>query len=118
MRPFAYVSPKTEAQAFSLLSPSWGESEIIAGGTDLLALMKDDVVRPKRLVNIKSIAGFASHPAAAGQGSPRVGGGATIGALVTLADLADSPKFHSAFMKDYPAFAEAAVKIAIRLHSR
>jgi xanthine dehydrogenase YagS FAD-binding subunit len=49
MRSFEYVSPKTQAQAFSLLGDSWGQSEVLAGGTDLLALMKDDVVRPHRL---------------------------------------------------------------------
>jgi xanthine dehydrogenase YagS FAD-binding subunit len=110
MRPFEYVSPKTEAQAFSLLGPSWGESEIIAGGTDLLALMKDDVVRPKRLVNIKSIAGFDNHPKAGFKDSP-LGGAATIGALVTLGDLVESPKFQK-LMNDYPAFAEAVGEAA------
>lgn len=111
MRPFEYVSPKTEAQAFSLLASSWGESEILAGGTDLLALMKDDIVRPKRLVNIKSIEGLHNHLRAGFEGGPP-GGGATIGALVTLGDLADSPKFRNAFMKDYPAFAEAVAEAA------
>ena len=110
MRPFEYVSPKTKAQAFSLLGPSWGESEIIAGGTDLLALMKDDVVRPKRLVNIKSIEGFDNHPKAGFKDSP-LGGGANIGALVTLGDLVESPKFRK-LMNDYPAFAEAVGEAA------
>jgi xanthine dehydrogenase YagS FAD-binding subunit len=111
MRPFEYVSPKTRAQAFSLLGPSWGQSEVLAGGTDLLALMKDDVVRPKRLVNIKSIEGLRNSLTVGLQGSP-MGGGATIGALVTLGDLAESLKLRNAFMKDYPAFAEAVSEAA------
>ena len=48
--PFVYVSPGNTKQAVALLSASWGQTEILAGGTDLLALMKDDVVAPKRLV--------------------------------------------------------------------
>jgi xanthine dehydrogenase YagS FAD-binding subunit len=110
MRPFEYVSPKTEAQAFSLLGPSWGEAEILAGGTDLLALMKDDVIRPKRLVNIKSIEGFDNQGRAGFEGSPP-GGGAAIGALATLGDLVESPKFRN-LMKDYPAFVEAVGEAA------
>ena len=56
MRPFEYVSPRTTNQAISLLGATWGNTEVLAGGTDLLALMKDDVVTPKRLINIKEIA--------------------------------------------------------------
>ncbi len=55
MQAFDYVSPNTTKQASSLLSATWGQTEIIAGGTDLLALMKEEVVSPKRLVNIKDI---------------------------------------------------------------
>jgi xanthine dehydrogenase YagS FAD-binding subunit len=95
MRAFEYASPATTAQAVSLLSASSGNAEVLAGGTDLLALMKDDVVHPKRLVNIKDIRelrGVGSNPQ-----------GLRIGALVTLGELAED--VHVA--KDYPALAEA-----------
>ena len=105
MRPFEYVSPKTQAQAFSLLGTSWGENEILAGGTDLLALMKEDVVRPKRLVNIKTVGDL--------HGNQRLsGGGWRIGALTTLGDLAELPAIRNGLMKDYPAFAEAVSEAA------
>ncbi|HYV04477.1 MAG TPA: FAD binding domain-containing protein, partial [Blastocatellia bacterium] len=55
MRAFEYASPATKEQAVSLLGNTWADADILAGGTDLLALMKDDVVKPKRLVNIKDI---------------------------------------------------------------
>ena len=55
MRPFEYVSPETSKQAVSLLGAAWGQTEILAGGTDVLALMKEDVIAPKRLVNIKGV---------------------------------------------------------------
>ena len=53
MQPFEYASPTTNEQAVGLLGTAWGQAEVLAGGTDLLALMKDDVIHPKRLVNIK-----------------------------------------------------------------
>jgi len=55
MRSFEYASPVTKEQAVGLLGTTWGQAEVLAGGTDLLALMKDDVVHPKRLVNIKQV---------------------------------------------------------------
>jgi xanthine dehydrogenase YagS FAD-binding subunit len=105
MRPFEYVSPKTQAQAFSLLGDSWGQSEVLAGGTDLLALMKDDVVRPHRLVNIKNIGDL--------HGVQRQKDGSwRIGALTTLGDLVELPAIQNGFMKAYPAFAEALAEAA------
>ena len=46
MRAFEYASPATPEQAVSLLGATWGQADILAGGTDLLALMKDDVSIP------------------------------------------------------------------------
>jgi xanthine dehydrogenase YagS FAD-binding subunit len=95
MRPFEYISPTTKEQAVGLLGATWGQTEVLAGGTDLLALMKDDVVRPKRLVNIKQIKEMTGVTA-----EPK---GLRIGALTTLGDLADNVNV----VKDYPALAEA-----------
>ena len=95
MRPFEYASPTTKEQAVGLLGTAWGQAEILAGGTDLLALMKDDVVHPKRLVNIKQIKEMGGVTA-----SPQ---GLRIGALTTLGELADNVNV----IKDYPALAEA-----------
>jgi xanthine dehydrogenase YagS FAD-binding subunit len=95
MRAFEYASPSTAEQAVGLLGSSWGQAEVLAGGTDLLALMKDDVVHPKRLVNIKEIKDL--HGVNAGSHGLR------IGALTTLGDLADNVSV----VKDYPALAYA-----------
>jgi xanthine dehydrogenase YagS FAD-binding subunit len=100
MRPFDYLSPTTSAQAVSLLGGTWGNTEIIAGGTDLLALMKDDVLRPKRLVNIKDIKDI--------HGVSSTSGGLRIGALTTLGELADD----GTVKENYPAFAEALLEAA------
>ena len=58
MNPFTYTSPADLPSALGFLDKEWGGTELLAGGTDLLALMKDDVVAPKQLVNIKKIAGL------------------------------------------------------------
>jgi xanthine dehydrogenase YagS FAD-binding subunit len=100
MRPFEYVSPETSQQAVSLLGASWGQTEILAGGTDVLALMKDDVIAPKRLVNIKDVKELRGVSA-----TPQ---GLRIGALTTLGQLADD----ATVTKDYPAFAEALIEAA------
>lgn len=95
MRPFEYVSPETREQAVSFLSSARGGAEILAGGTDLLALMKDDVVQPKRLVNLKSVTSL--------RGVKNTSRGMIIGALTTLGDLADN----AAILQMYPALADA-----------
>jgi xanthine dehydrogenase YagS FAD-binding subunit len=100
MRPFEYLSPNTRTQAISLLGATWGNSEIVAGGTDLLALMKDDVLAPKRLINIKEIKDL--------HGVSSNAQGLRIGALTTLGDLADDGNVK----KNYPALAEALLEAA------
>jgi xanthine dehydrogenase YagS FAD-binding subunit len=97
MRAFEYTSPTTRQQAVELLS---GEAAVLAGGTDLLSLMKDDVVAPKRLVNIKTIREL--HGVHYG---PR---GMQIGALTSLGELADHPLVR----QHYPAFRDALVEAA------
>jgi xanthine dehydrogenase YagS FAD-binding subunit len=100
MRPFEYASPATKEQAVGLLATNWGQSEILAGGTDLLSLMKDDVVHPKRLVNIKNIKEM--------EGIEFGNDGLRIRALTTLGDLADN----SDVRKSYPALADAVNEAA------
>jgi len=95
MRAFDYVSPTNTKQAASLLSATWGQTEVLAGGTDLLALMKEDVVTPKRLVNIKEIKELSGIDANAS--------GLRIGALTTLVDVAED----ASVKEKYPALAEA-----------
>src|SRR6266496_4803271 len=100
MRPFEYVSPRTTNQAISLLGATWGNTEVLAGGTDLLALMKDDVVTPKRLINIKEIADL--------RGVSSNAQGLRVGALTTLGELAEDENVK----KSYPALSEALLEAA------
>jgi xanthine dehydrogenase YagS FAD-binding subunit len=100
MRPFEYVSPNSTSQAISLLAATWGNTEVLAGGTDLLALMKDEVVTPKRIVNLKSVADI--------RGVSSNAQGLRIGALTTLGELADDENVK----KGYPALSEALLEAA------
>jgi xanthine dehydrogenase YagS FAD-binding subunit len=97
MEAFEYASPTTKEEAVKLLSSTWGEAEVLAGGTDLLSLMKDYVSTPKRVVSlsgIKELKGISFKPAS----------GLRIGATATLQDLLDSPDVK----KQYPALIQAA----------
>jgi xanthine dehydrogenase YagS FAD-binding subunit len=98
MRAFEYVSPTAKDQVATLLGE---QAAILAGGTDLLALMKDDVVTPSRLVNIKqldALRGISYQP----------GNGLRVGALTTIAELAEARSNQAA----YPALIEAANEAA------
>ncbi len=98
MQVFEYVSPTKKEQVATLLA---AQGSILAGGTDLLALMKDYVVAPKRLVNIKQIDGLRGT-------SYQPGNGLRIGALTTIAELAGD----GSVRQNYPALSEAANEAA------
>src|SRR5262245_8287756 len=101
MRAFEYASPTTKEQAVSLLGNNWTDADVLAGGTDLLALMKDNVITPKRLVNIKDIEELRGITVSQKQGL-------RIGALATIQELADHPQVRQA----YPSIAKTASEIA------
>ncbi|HWR14059.1 MAG TPA: xanthine dehydrogenase family protein subunit M [Terriglobales bacterium] len=83
MRQFEYTVPKSTQQAVGLLGQNWSQAQILAGGTDILALMKDDVLQPKRLVNIKDIPGLSGIQFNAT-------GWHRFGALTKLSEIADN----------------------------
>uniref|UniRef100_A0A7C4LMN6 Molybdopterin dehydrogenase n=1 Tax=Schlesneria paludicola TaxID=360056 RepID=A0A7C4LMN6_9PLAN len=80
MRPFEYARPATEAEAVEFLAEPHGHTAVLAGGTDLFNLLKQDLVRVRRVVDIKHIPSLREI-------TPE-NGGVKLGALVTLADLA------------------------------
>lgn len=99
MRAFEYASATTKEQAVGLLGTTWDDAAVLAGGTDLISLMKDDVAQPKRLVNIKEIKdlhGVRSR-------SDKM---LTIGASTTLQELVDDAQ-----VSGYRALVQAAESI-------
>lgn len=95
MQKFEYANATTIQQAVALLGNQWGEAEVLAGGTDLLALMKDYVVTPKRLVNIKDIKEL--------KGITITASGLRLGALVTFEEILDNAQIK----RNYPAIWQA-----------
>src|SRR5437868_6109795 len=93
MRPFAYQ--RVDDAAAAVRAASTG-SQFLAGGTTLLDLMKLDVVRPDRLIDINGLS--ASHGRIEVQ--PQ---GVRLGALVAMSAAAD----HPAIVQDYPVIAQS-----------
>jgi xanthine dehydrogenase YagS FAD-binding subunit len=103
VKPFAYVNAANEKEALAALAQAGAQAPRgrilpIAGGMDLLALMKDYIALPDRIVNVK---GLDQTLAATPDGGLRIGGG------VRLADLAD----HPVARRMYPALTDSAAEI-------
>jgi xanthine dehydrogenase YagS FAD-binding subunit len=101
VKAFAYVNAANEKEAIAALGQAGGARGRflpIAGGMDVLGLMKDYVIQPERLVNVKGLdATITSTP----------DGGLKIGAAVRLTDLVE----HAAATKAYPALIHAALEV-------
>ncbi|QRE73553.1 FAD binding domain-containing protein [Methylobacterium aquaticum] len=94
MIPFEYVRATDVAGAVA--AGSVPGAAYLAAGTNLLDLMKGDVARPTRLVDITRLPGLSAV-------ERRDDGSVRIGALSRNSDLAHDP----AFARAYPAVAEA-----------
>ena len=97
---FEYLDPKTVEEACSLLSQHGDKARLIAGGTDLLIIMKHKEVTPEYLVGLKGIPNLDSIDANTE--------GVRIGALATLRSIGDSAVVRERF----PFLADIAGKMA------
>jgi aerobic carbon-monoxide dehydrogenase medium subunit len=59
LRPFALYQPATLAEAAGVLASEGTEAALYAGGTELLVMMKEGLLRPRSLVDLKRIPGLA-----------------------------------------------------------
>lgn len=100
MRAFEYTSPRSAEDAVRMLGAAGAVP--LAGGTDLLSLMKDGALTPSRLVNLKSIRDLA--------GARETDGGYRIGATTRLGPLSESRTVREQF----PALAQAIAGIGSR----
>jgi len=100
MHAFQYASPTTKEQAVALLANKWGETEVLAGGMDLLSALKDSLTEARRLVNIKDIKELQGLTYDASTGL-------RIGALVTFEELLEN----ETIKKEYPALFQAAAGV-------
>jgi len=98
LKPFAYVNAANEREALAALGTERGRILPLAGGMDLVSLMKDHIVGPDRVVNVKALdRAIATMP----------DGGLKIGSAVKLVDLAE----HTQVRKQYAALAHAAAEV-------
>ena len=99
MKDFAYVDAKKLEAIPELLDATWGQSAILAGGTDLLDRLKERLEDPERVINIKQLGKMRGI---------EHGKVLQIGALTTIAEIAADEQIG----RDYPVLAQAAAGIA------
>ncbi|MBI4484075.1 MAG: xanthine dehydrogenase family protein subunit M [Acidobacteria bacterium] len=102
LSPFFLEEPTTVAEASSLLARHGESAKILAGGTELLLVLKERLATFERLVHIKGIPGLAGISLENGKSELR------IGALCTHRALEKDPLIRSRF----PLIAEAERQIA------
>jgi aerobic carbon-monoxide dehydrogenase medium subunit len=97
LKPFEYREPKTLGEAIEILAGEGPRAVPLAGGTDLLVRMKQGVIAPSVLVNLKRIAGVdkIERPEA---------GGLSIGTLTPIAAVERSLPVR----QSYPVLNQAA----------
>jgi CO/xanthine dehydrogenase FAD-binding subunit len=98
---FDYVRPATREEVVHQLVQNGQDARLLMGGTDLLVRMRDGLIAPKVLVDVKSVPGMRDV-----RYDPQTG--LTIGAAVTMNQVA-----HQRYVrKHYPLLAEAANSVA------
>ena len=97
MKPFSLARPRALSEVLSLLA---SDATAMAGGTDLLGLMKAGIAEPERVVDLTDVEGLRGW-------SHEPGSGLEIGALTPLADL-ESPELRALLPIVPAALADAA----------
>jgi xanthine dehydrogenase YagS FAD-binding subunit len=103
MKTFANKNPQTLDQAVSFVQQARNDGQtpsIVGGGSDLLGMVKEFIIKPDVLVNLKTIKGLD-------QVAPTASG-VNIGGLITLDTLGSHPLIRS----QYTVLAEAAETVA------
>jgi len=108
MRRFEYFEPATLGEASALLARYQGRAQPLAGGTDLLVELKEQLRRADCVVNIKKIPGIGGLTFDAREGL-------RIGALVTAREIEVSP----VAIQHYPSLVQAARELgSIQVRNR
>ena len=99
MNAFEYANPTSVEDAVSLLADTWGDTEVLAGGTDLITSMKQGLTSPRLVVSLSSVKGLG--------GITKKGDALQIGATTTLSELVANADVQ----KHFPALVTAANNI-------
>ncbi len=102
MKDFDYSAPKTVKEAVALLAKLGGEGKIICGGQSLLVIMKQNMLTPGHIVDIKGISELDYIDYSKKQGL-------RIGALATHSAVEKSP----VVKENYPVLAEMEDNLAV-----
>ena len=94
---FEYLEPTRLQEVIAILTDHGSQAKVLAGGTDLLTLLKERTLKPRFVVNIKRLTGLEGITHTPGKGL-------RIGALTTIRTLETSPLLK----EKYPALAQAA----------
>jgi len=91
MKSFNHFDAKSVREAVTLLKTHRGRAMVIAGGTDLIGILKDRILSsyPEAIINIKTVPGL--------DGIEENAGGLKVGALARLAEIARSQKVEERF---------------------
>ena len=108
MKSFRYVEPATLAEASALLLQHAGQASLLAGGTDLLVEIKEQLRSPEIVINIKKLdelRGLEFDPVQ----------GLFIGAMATARSL----ELNALVQQHYPGLAQAARELgSIQVRNR
>jgi xanthine dehydrogenase YagS FAD-binding subunit len=100
MKNFTYYQPKSVEAAVGLLEEERGKVELLAGGTDLMDLMKEYVAQPDRVVSLSGVPGQEVNNITRDDTTQIIG----IGAMVSLARIAEN----QVLRQTYPGLCSAA----------
>lgn len=100
MKNFKWAEPQTIEQAVALIAKENGKAVPMAGGTDLVAELKEGTAAPEIIIDLKAIPGLAFLN--------KEKEAVRIGAMTTVADLAADGSIRG----DYPGLHQAAVSLA------
>jgi len=94
---FEYFAPKTRSEALALAGRLGNRAKILAGGTDLVIMMKEKMIKPEYLIDINGVQEFKGI-------SYEPGKGAVIGATTKIAEI----EFSDIIREKYFALSHAA----------
>lgn len=96
---FKYFAPKTPGEALDLAARLGSRAKVLAGGTDLIIMMKEKMIQPEYLIdinNVKEFNGISYEP----------GKGAVIGAATKISEVEHSPVIREKYFALHQAAGE------------
>jgi aerobic carbon-monoxide dehydrogenase medium subunit len=100
MAPFEYITPRSVKEVYGALKQYGTEGKLVAGGTALIIMMRQRLVRPSALISLRSVRGLNQIVAD--------DGGLRIGSLVTHREV----ETHSLVKRRFPLLSDTYRHVA------